>query len=377
MNKITLVTAEIKKIIGPMSIVVNSNTVLPILESGLFEIANGVLKITVTDLESFLFTKISLGESDKAKSFMFPLAFKLFKSFVYNCEAENFTMEYSKSEARVRLATIEPECKVGIPVEEAENFVKQPLMDGVLFNFATQVQNIIPFIKTANLFSSNDDLRPAMTGVFLTMFEDYLTVVATDAHRLYRKKIIKYNPGVKMDWNPGYILPQKCARIVTDLYKGKGYDVTIAGNDTHLRFVSDDYTLICRRIDERFPDWSAVWPAEIPYSFIAKRKQVKAMLDMLTNFSNKSTNQIKFDLSSMHAIVSSGDVDFDFDAKYKLPIYETYQETEGFCFALNAKFLRGSIALGTDENIKVQYASATKAFIVDNDILIMPLMVND
>ena len=56
---------------------------------------------------------------------------------------------------------------------------------------------------------SNDELRPAMTGVYFQLDDNGITFVATDAH-----KLVKYNHSEIKGGNASFIVPKKALNLL-------------------------------------------------------------------------------------------------------------------------------------------------------------------
>lgn len=369
MHKVTLLVAEIKKLLRPLAGVINSSSVLPILDDIFIEVDGKNFKMTVTDLETSITVNMTIAPV--FKSFNFCVDFKLFKSLIDRCDTDNLLLEYQPDKKRVVIKSHQPEFTLSLPTEDVDNYPKIATIPAPDYDISIASADLLPYLRIANTFTSNDDLRPSMTGVcFYTTKEFKLMIVATDAHRLYKKEIVSTSKPL-----PGkqYIIPGKSSKILCTLFKG-GF--TMRGSETHTECFDADYRIIFRNIDAGFPDWEVVWPKEVPYSFYAKRKQFKAMLVLAQPYANKSTNQINFKLTKDSIEAISQDIDFSIEFSYKLPVYETVMATDNFEFALSNRFVFPAVQLSKDENVRIRYNKATLAFILDDDILIMPLMRN-
>ncbi len=71
--------------------------------------------------------------------------------------------------------------------ENPDNFPKEPAADETS-SFTITSSALVTAINKTLFAVSNDDLRPAMTGVYFEMTKDALQFVSTDAHRLVRYK---------------------------------------------------------------------------------------------------------------------------------------------------------------------------------------------
>ncbi|MFY8046190.1 MAG: DNA polymerase III subunit beta, partial [Chitinophagaceae bacterium] len=71
--------------------------------------------------------------------------------------------------------------------ENPDNFPKEPSADTTT-SFTMSSSALVTAINKTLFAVSNDDLRPAMTGVFFELDKKGITAVATDAHRLVKYK---------------------------------------------------------------------------------------------------------------------------------------------------------------------------------------------
>ena len=85
--------------------------------------------------------------------------------------------------------------------ESIGNFPKLPDMENAV-DVATWTEKEIDLITTAMVFTSHDDLRPAMTGIYFGK-----EIVATDAHRMFFHPITPIAVP--------FIIPYKAARLLT------------------------------------------------------------------------------------------------------------------------------------------------------------------
>lgn len=153
-------------------------------------------------------------------------------------------------------------------------------------------------------FVSNDDLRPAMTGVLCGP-----KMVATDAHRLVWHDIS--NGGLKEE----FILPAKTAKILLalggewELYAGF---TKKDASDVHVMFFRNDgVKVICRVIDARYPDYKVVVP-DIKESILTLQVDRGEMMKEVKNamkFANRSTNMVAFHVNGKIDI-NSQEIDF-------------------------------------------------------------------
>src|SRR6478736_5344072 len=157
--------------------VINANTVLPILEDFLFEIEDKKLTVVATDLETVMAVESKANGKicipariliDSLKNISDqPLTFNIDK---------NFSVEITSDNGKYKVMG-----------ENPDNFPKAPVPDDAN-NFTVSGSALLNGINKTLFAVSNDDLRPAMTGIFFELSNGALQFVATDAHRLVRYK---------------------------------------------------------------------------------------------------------------------------------------------------------------------------------------------
>src|SRR6476469_6297626 len=262
--------------------------------------------------------------------------------------------------------------------ENPDNFPKEPSSDDTTA-FTMPSSALVTAINKTLFAVSNDDLRPAMTGVFFELSKDYIQFVATDAHRLVRYK----RTDVSCPKNESFIVPKKPLNLLKNVLPDNEDPLTISYNSNHL-FVSHGTTqLICRLIDARFPDYKVVIPTDNPYKLVVNKADFQGALRRVSVFSNKSTNQVALNISGSELQMAAQDVDFSFEGNERMNC--TY-DGEDLQIAFNAKFLIEMLNAAETSEVKVELSTPTKAGILKPTeqeegeellMLVMPLMLNN
>src|SRR5205085_9978592 len=113
--------------------------------------------------------------------------------------------------------------------ENPDNFPKEPAADDTTSFTMTAIALVTAINKT--LFAtSNDDLRPAMTGVFFELDKKGLQFVATDAHRLVRYKL----KNVETPKGHNFIVPRKPLNLLKAAIPANDEEITLSYNNNHL-----------------------------------------------------------------------------------------------------------------------------------------------
>jgi DNA polymerase-3 subunit beta len=351
--------------------VINANTVLPILEDFLFEVEKNKLTVVATDLETVMRIQLEI-ESRESGKVCIPA--RILIDSLKNIPDQPLTFNIDKN---FGIEITSDNGKYKIMGENPDNFPKEPAADDTT-SFTMTATGLITAINKTLFAVSNDDLRPAMTGVFFELNKDFLQFVATDAHRLVRYK----RTDVSCPKADSFIVPRKPLNLLKAALPDNEDEITISYNSNHLFVTHGTTQMSCRLIDARFPDYKVVIPADNPYKMVAPKSDLQGALRRVSVFSNKSTNQVALAISGSELQLTAQDVDFSFEGNERM---KCQYDGEDITIAFNARFLIEMLnALDADE-VRLELATPTKAGILkptemdENEdllMLVMPLMLN-
>ncbi len=364
-------SSQLLKQLQHISGVINANTVLPILEDFLFEVDKKELTVVATDLETVMRIRLQVESKESGKVC---IPSKILLDSLKNIPEQPLTFNIDKN---FGIEITSDNGKYKIMGENPDNFPKEPTADDTTSFKMTSSQLITAINKT--LFAvSNDDLRPAMTGVYFELNKDFIQFVATDAHRLVRYKLTD----VSCPKQDSFIVPRKPLNLLKSALPDSDEEVTISYNSNHL-FVNHGTTqMSCRLIDARFPDYKVVIPADNPYKMIIGKSDFQGALRRVSVFSNKSTNQVALQINGSELQLAAQDVDFSFEGNERM---KCQYDGEDITIAFNARFLIEMLNAAESNEVRLELSTPTKAGIIrpmeaqdDEDLLmlVMPLMLN-
>ena len=178
--------------------VINANTVLPILEDFLFEIEKNKLTVVATDLETVMKIHMDIEAKDSGRVC---IPAKILMDSLKNIADQPLTFTIDKN---FGVEITSDNGKYKVMGENPDNFPKEPAADDTN-SFTITSSAFVTAINKALFAVSNDDLRPAMTGVYFELDKKGITFVATDAHRLIRYR----RTDVSCPKNDNFIVPKK------------------------------------------------------------------------------------------------------------------------------------------------------------------------
>jgi DNA polymerase-3 subunit beta len=370
--KFIVSSSALLKQLQQISGVINANTVLPILEDFLFEIEKNKLTVVATDLETVMKVHLDIEAKDSGKVC---IPAKILLDSLKNIAEQPLTFNIDKNFA-VEITSDNGKYKV--MGETPDNFPKEPAADDANA-FTMSSSGLVTAINKALFAVSNDDLRPAMTGVFFELDKKSITFVATDAHRLVRYT----RKDVSCPNKDSFIVPKKPLNLLKSALPDNDDELNISYNSNHL-FVSHGTTeLVCRLIDARFPDYKVVIPVDNPYKMTVNKHDFQNALRRVSVFSNKSTNQVALSISGSELQLAAQDVDFSFEGNERMACQ---YDGEDLQIAFNAKFLIEMLGGADTGDINMELSTPTKAGIIKPTeqgegeellMLVMPLMLNN
>jgi DNA polymerase-3 subunit beta len=370
--KFIVSSSSLLKHLQQISGVINANTVLPILEDFLFEIQEKKLSVTATDLETVMRVQMPI-ESKVSGKVCIPS--KILLDSLKNIADQPLTFSIDKNFA---IEITSSNGKYKVMGENPDNFPKEPAADDTT-GFSMTSGALVTAINKTLFAVSNDDLRPAMTGVYFELAKDGVQFVATDAHRLVRYKRTDAK-ATKVD---AFIVPKKPLNLLRNALPDNDDAITISYNSNHLFVSHGDVQMVCRLIDARFPDYKVVIPLDNPYQLIVNKSEFQNALRRVSVFSNKSTNQVALSISGSELQMAAQDVDFSFEGNERMNCQYNGEDLQ---IAFNAKFLIEMLNAADTDDVKLELSTPTKAGLVkptengegeDLLMLVMPLMLNN
>lgn len=351
--------------------VINTNTVLPILEDFLFEIDKNKLTVVATDLETVMRVQLDVEAKDKGRVC---IPARILIDSLKNIPDQPLTFTIDKN---FGIEITSDNGKYKVMGENPDNFPKEPATDDAT-SFTLPASALITAINKTLFATSSDDLRPAMTGVFFELDKKSMQCVATDAHRLVRYKRTE----VKCPKNDSFIVPRKPLNLLKAAIPSNDEELTLSYNGNHLFVKHGTTQMSCRLIDARFPDYKVVIPADNPYRLTVNKSDFQGALRRVSIFSNKSTNQVALSISGSELQLAAQDVDFSFEGNERM---KCQYNGEDLMIAFNAKFLIEMLSAADSDEVNIELSTPTKAGLIkpatqeENEellMLVMPLMLN-
>ena len=354
--KFIVASGELQKALNTVSGVISSSQSRPILENFLFELENDLLKITASDGETTLLTSLAVKSESQGK---IAVPAKMFQDIIksFGDQPLTFVVKPNETQEGGLLEILDEKDNYFIALDNAEDYPE--LME---FNSAQKVvvpSGVLAEALSNTLFAtSNDSLRPVMTGVLFQFGEEETNFVSTDSHRLvvYKRTDIKNNEPKE------FIMPKKPLSIFKNILSGSDDEVVIEFNENMAKFSFGEHTWICRLIDGKYPNYTAVVPKENPNVLTINRNLLLSSIRRASIFSSKSTNQVRFKLSGNILHLHAEDTEYANKAEMQIPCeYKGEDINIGF----SSKFLTEMLAVLNSEDILVKMSQPNRPGIIE------------
>ena len=355
--------------------VISSKNTLPILDYFLFDLKEGVLKITASDLETTLVGTLAVENVEREGLIAVPV--KLMLDSLKEFSEQPLTIEANESTWEIVVSW--KSGKLTLPGTSGLSYPNLPELNAeTKQSLALDVDTLMVGINKTIFATADDELRPVMNGVYINLEPQSVTFVATDAH-----KLVKYASETAAEATASFVLPKKPANLLRGLLPKEDGEITVEFDDKNVLFRLKNQVLICRLIEGNYPNYNAVIPANNPNKVFVDRLELLNAIRRVAVCSNQSTNLIKLDISKGTINLTAQDLDFSVSAQESLPCD---YEGEDIVIGFKSTFLIEILSNIETTTVLVELADSTRAGVFkpvydqqpsnDTLMLLMPMMIN-
>lgn len=357
-----------------ISRVINPKAINPILQDFLFKTSGNILTVTAADNDTTLETSVELVESESDAQIALPAKTMLDALREIPDQPLTFQIDDTTHDTVVNYQN----GQYNIIGHDADEYPQPALLaeDAAVHTLPAAVFNA--GISRCIFAIAEDELRPVMNGVFLDFDTDNLSFVASDGHKLVCDK----NSTYKSPSKASVILPKRPAALIKSLMGTEG-DVTISFDSRSAMVSMNGYSMVCRLIEGRYPNYNSVIPANNPHLLHIDRITLISALKRVAVFSPASSGLIRLRIKDNQMVISTQDLDFSTSATETLNCqYDGAPMSIGF----KAGFLIDILNNTPGQEIIFKLADPSRAGIIvpseqeENDnllMLLMPMILND
>ena len=344
-------SAELLKGMMDVSKAVPAKTALPILEYFLFVLKGDKLEITASDQELTLRTVVNV-DSKEDGSIAAPAGqlIALFKALPDQPVTIRTTGEAS-------FECVTANGNSSLPFFPASDFPEIKNVGDDALSITFPAESLIEGISSTVYATADDEMRPAMNGIFFDIAPESTTLVASDSHKL----ICYTTADVKAAEASSFILHKKPAGVLRSTLSKEDGDVVVKFDSTNATFFFGDTIMICRLVVGKYPRYRDVIPQNNSNVLRIDREQLLSTVRRVSVFANKASNHIKFDLKEGQLELTAQDLGFAIAAYEKLTCdYSGDSLTIGF----KSSFLIDILSNMDCQTIVLKFADARRAALI-------------
>ena len=376
--KFTVSSTELLNHLQAIFRVINTKNSLPILDNFLFELKGNKLTMTASDLETTLVTTMELisaeGEGKVA------VASKLLLDTLKEFSEQPLNFEINDSNLAMVITSGNGEFNfIG---QDGDEYPMMPELKTSANSLTVEVGKLSAGISNTIFCTADDDLRPVMNGVLFDM-NDKLTLVATDAHKLVRFITDYVSASSTADETLSFILPKKAANTLKNILVKESGNVEILFDEKNIRLKLENYTMVCRQIEGKFPNYNAVIPEDNRYKITADRALMLGALKRVAVFSNQASNLIKLEFENNQVKISAQDIDFSISGEETI---DCQYADEAVKIGFKSSFLIEMLTNLAATEVIFEFSDPSRAGLIlpgeniegeEILMLLMPMMLND
>lgn len=368
-------SSDLLKNLSPLEKIIPKNPLIPILENFLFEVEGDSLKVTVSDLQITAFAVLSVECKDTGRM---AIPAKLFIDTLKKLDEQVITLTYDDEKYNLLIKTDAGNFKLSS--ENPADFPALPKIEkGTTLRLASEhLKEAIDYTFHA---TSQDELRPAMNGLYMKFDKEYSDFVATDGHRLVRYR----RTDITHESKQFFIISRRAAQLIPSwLSDDENENVELTFDASNLRLNIRNLEVYCRLVDERFPDYENVIPEDNDNVITFDRQEALYKLNLSFDYANQSTHQVRLHIKENKVKIVAKDSDFSNEADGELSCAHEGGTLEvGF----NAHYLIELFGKLRSKKVIIKLKDAEKASVVVPDwiedeqldvlALVMPMSLNN
>lgn len=243
-------------------------------------------------------------------------------------------------------------------------------------------------VDTADKFAIMDELRPQLSCLCIDVAEDRSEVVFVGTNGQTLVKMTHSNDPAKggsdffRGGQPGNMLIHRSYFRTISAFDGSE-DITIENDGHTIRFTSGETELICKQVEDRYPNYDAVIPKNNPFYVVFDKKEMLDILRRVSLFSSNASNLVEIKKNGMFLTVSANDADFSVSGEDQVCIADA-QCDDNFRIGLKSTAFQTCINSIPSDTIRMQLLDPTRAVVITADdpapkvmTLCMPMILND
>lgn len=280
--KLQVTQENLNRALGSVARVANTRGTLPILANVLIKTSNNRLSISATNLDIAITHFIGAKVADEG---VITVPARLMQDFVSSLP--HGVIELDLQETKLHVTTDQYKSVVNGVV--ADDF---PVMPAIESGTSWKVGSTVfkKGLQQVVFAASNDETRPVLTAVLLTVKNGKLAMAATDSYRLAEKQLGTNKQAINL------LVP---ATAMHDLLRVLGDDdeqITVTHDEQQVLFQVGDVELVTRLVDGKYPDYHKLIPDSFATTATLKRADLVNVTKVSSLFARESAGSVTIEV---------------------------------------------------------------------------------
>jgi len=329
--KFSILQENLNKGLNTTNRFIVSRAQLPILNNILIKTDQGRVKLSATNLEIGI--NLWLGAKIQKEGEICVPA-KILTEYITSLPPQKINLENKKNLLEVNSDSYNA------------NFITLPSVEFPIIptlknkpEISLSLKDLSKSISQVAFASTQDEGRPALTGVLIKTTKDGLILVATDGYRLSLKEIKGIKGLEKLSKHKEILIPSRAlievGKIIGENKEDNDLGMSISKENNQVIFSTPNVEVISRLIEGKFPDFERIIPNKNTTKITVDTESFFQAVKSASIFARESSNIIQFEInnSQMEIISNSPQVG---ENKIKL---EVKTEGKGGKIAFNSRYL--------------------------------------
>lgn len=356
-----------------ISKVIASKNTLPILDCFLFELKDGYLTIIASDVETRMLTGLPVLNAEGEGKFAVSQKILLEPLRELPEQPLNFEINDSNFEIFIHFQN----GKYNFIGQDGSAYPEKKDPEGEITSFEMEASLLLEGINNTLFATGDDELRPVMNGINFDLYEDNITMVASDGHKLVKFTDKTLKTGLKST----FILPKKPATILRNLLPKEEGVIKLSFDDNTATFTAENFEMVCRLIEGRYPNYNSVIPKDNPNKIVIDRLSFLNAVKRISVFSDPAEALVRLALKENAVEISSQNIEFSTAAE---EIVSCQVNSPEMNIGFKATYLIEILSNFVSQEISLELADPSRAGLilpgeVDEDqeilVLLMPMML--
>ena len=341
---------------------VSSKTTIPILTGIKLDITEDGLRLTGSDSDISIQTFIKAEENGEQvirviEEGSIVVQARMFHEIVRKLPTSDVEIEVENYHTHIRSGKSEFHI---IGLDPSEYPLLPEIQDDL--HFAIPADIIKSLIRETVFAVSTSESRPVLTGVHWQLKSGELVCVATDSHRLARRKMtIEHLP----EGEYSVVIPGKSLNELSKIIGDSSQPVQIAMTNQQVLFKTEDVLLYSRLLEGNYPDTSRLIPTEFKTVVTMNGKALFQAIDRASLLAREERNNIvRFSSLERDIIeISSSSPEI---GEVEEEIQTTSFDGEEIKISFSAKYMMDALKAFDGQDVTIQFTGSMRPFILNS-----------